>query len=199
MVHFLPPPGFSPTRGGGWIFFTKISQNRFWVMKLSFLGKNKGKNFLTQIWVFGSFFQKNFLLVPSFQNMYGLFAEIRKELAWNRFWKHLLSGFSGISSPETAAHIQQNGQFWTVFGQNGQNGIFFKKAFGTFFSLLKALINSKVSEKSNEGIPRIMRKTSIFGNFGQKWPILDSFWPKWAKRDFFSKKRLEHFFRLSEF
>ena len=27
-----------------------------------------------------------------------------------------------------------------------------------------------------------------------KWPILDNFWPKWAKRDFFSKKRLEHFF-----
>ena len=29
-----------------------------------------------------------------------------------------------------------------------------------------------------------MRKTSIFGHFGPKWPILDSFWPKWAKREF---------------
>ena len=28
--------------------------------------------------------------------------------------------------------------------------------------------NCKVSEKSNEGIPRKMRKTSIFGHFGQK-------------------------------
>ena len=27
-----------------------------------------------------------------------------------------------------------------------------------------------------------------------KWTILDSFWPKLAKRDSFSKKRLEHFF-----
>ena len=32
-----------------------------------------------------------------------------------------------------------------------------------------------------------------------KWPILDSFWPKWAKQDFFQKKCLEHLFRLSEF
>ena len=56
-----------------------------------------------------------------------------------------------------------------------------------FFSLLKALINCKVSEKSNEGIPRKMQKTSIFGHFRQKWPIFDSFWPKWAKQDFFQK------------
>ena len=33
-----------------------------------------------------------------------------------------------------------------------------------------------------------MRKTSIFEHFGQKGPILDSFWPKWTKRDFFFKK-----------
>ena len=32
-----------------------------------------------------------------------------------------------------------------------------------------------------------MRKTSIFEHFGPKRPILDSFWPKWAKRDFFKK------------
>ena len=68
-------------------------------------------------------------------------------------------------------HIQPNGQFLTVFGKNGQKGNFFKTAFGTFFSLLKALINCKVSEKSNEGIPRKMRKTSIFGHLGQKGPI----------------------------
>ena len=47
--------------------------------------------------------------------------------------------------------------FWAKmanFGQFsakiGKTGIFFKKAFGTFFSLLKALINCKVSEKSKE-------------------------------------------------
>ena len=33
----------------------------------------------------------------------------------------------------------QKGQFWTVFGQNGQNGNFFKKALGTFSSRLQAL------------------------------------------------------------
>ena len=42
----------------------------------------------------------------------------------------------------------------TNFGQflakMGKTGIFFKKAIETFFSLLKALIKCKVSEKSNE-------------------------------------------------
>ena len=46
--------------------------------------------------------------------------------------------------------LGKNGQFWTVFGQNGQNGNFFKKALGTFFSHLQALTNCNVSEKSNE-------------------------------------------------
>ena len=40
-------------------------------------------------------------------------------------------GFPALK--ETVAHIQPNGKIWTVFGQNGKNGIFFKKAFGTFF------------------------------------------------------------------
>ena len=43
--------------------------------------------------------------------------------------------------------LGQNGQFWTVFGQNRQNGNFFKKALGTFFSRLQGLTNCKVSEK----------------------------------------------------
>ena len=51
-------------------------------------------------------------------------------------------------------NVEFGDQFWTVFGQNGQNVIFFKKALGTFLSRLQALTNCKVSEKSNEGIPR---------------------------------------------
>ena len=42
-----------------------------------------------------------------------------------------------------------------------------------------------------------MRKTSIFGHFGTKWTILDNFWPKWDKREFFSKQHLEDFFALT--
>ena len=38
-------------------------------------------------------------------------------------------------------------QGFPALGQNGQNGTFFKKAFGTFFSLIKALIKCKVSGK----------------------------------------------------
>ena len=48
--------------------------------------------------------------------------------------------------------LGQNGQFWTGFGQNGRNRIFFKKALGTFFPPLQALTNCKDSEKSNERI-----------------------------------------------
>ena len=65
-----------------------------------------------------------------------------------------------------------------LLGILGKTGIFFKKAFGTFFSLLKDLIKCKVSEKRHEGIPRKMQKTSIFGHFGPKWPIFNSFWAK---------------------
>ena len=38
-----------------------------------------------------------------------------------------------------------------VFVQNGQNGNFFKKELGTFFSRLQALTNCKVSEKVMNG------------------------------------------------
>ena len=46
--------------------------------------------------------------------------------------------------------LAKDDQFWTVFGQNGRNRIFFKKGLGTFFPPLQALTNCKVSEKSNE-------------------------------------------------
>ena len=39
-----------------------------------------------------------------------------------------------------------------------------------------------------------MQKTSIFGHFGQKWPIFDSFWPKLGETGFFFKKALGTFF-----
>ena len=64
--------------------------------------------------------------------------------------------------------LAKKANFGQFLAKMGKTGIFLKKAFGTFFSLLKALINCKVSEKSNEGIPRKMRKTSIFGHFDQK-------------------------------
>ena len=51
-------------------------------------------------------------------------------------------------------HLGQKGPFWTVIGQNGQNGEIYQKTLGTFFSHLQALTNFKVSEKSNERFPR---------------------------------------------
>ena len=69
----------------------------------------------------------------------------------------------------------------------GKWRFFSKKAFGTFFSRLQALTSCKVSEKSYEGIPIKMRKTSIFGHFGQ-------FLDKMGETGFFFKKALGKFF-----
>ena len=44
--------------------------------------------------------------------------------------------------------------FGQFLAKMGETGFFFKKALGTFFLPLQALTNCKVSEKSNEGIPR---------------------------------------------
>ena len=38
-----------------------------------------------------------------------------------------------------------------------------------------------------------LAKTGIFGHFGPKRPIFDSFWPKWEKREFSFKKSFGHF------
>ena len=71
------------------------------------------------------------------------------EIGFENTYFQVFQGFPALNK-ETVAHIQPNGQFWTVFRQNGQNGIFFKKVLGTFLSRLQALTNCKVSEKINE-------------------------------------------------
>ena len=50
-------------------------------------------------------------------------------------------------------HLGQKGPFWTVFGQNGQNGENFQKSAWIIFLAPKSP-NCKVSEKSNERFPR---------------------------------------------
>ena len=155
-----------------------------------FRGKIR-KTFLTQK-------NKIFYWSPAFRICMGCLLKYERNLLKIGFKHTYFQVFQRFPAlKETVAHIQPNGQFWTVFGQNGQNRIFFKKALGKFLSRLKALINCKVSEKSNEGIPRKMGKTSIFGHFGPKWPILDSFWPKWAKREFFQKSAWNIFLALT--
>ena len=108
---------------------------------------------MTLIWIFGSFFRpKSFLLVPSFQNMYGLFAVMRRnllEIGFENTYFQVFQGFPALK--DTVAHIQPNGQFWTVFGQNGQNGNFFQKSAWNIFLPLQALTNCKVSEKVIKG------------------------------------------------
>ena len=71
-----------------------------------------------------------------------------------------------------------------------------KKALGTFFSHLQALTNCKVSEKSNEGIPRKCEKPPFWA-FWAKMTNFGQFLAKMGKTGFFSKKRLEHFFAFT--
>ena len=121
--------------------------------------------------------------------------------------------FQGFPALETVAHIQPNGQFWTVFGQNGQNGNFFQKSAWNIFSHLQALTNCKVSEKSNERFSsnsvtygqthvcthertRILRSPTTSSRDQKKfspaysrdkWPNLGQFWSKRAIFGIFEK------------
>ena len=62
------------------------------------------------------------------------------------------------------SHIQPNGQFWTIFGQNGKNGTFFKKALGTFFSHLQALtVKFQNMSYLYNGFSNDDRQTTVIG------------------------------------
>ena len=118
-----------------------------------------------------------------------------KKIGFKNTYFQVLPGFPTLK--ETVAHIQPNGQFWTVFCQNGQNGNICQKSVWNIFSLLKALINCKVSEKSNErfssnsvtyvrtdgrtygreslGLQRLRRETKNAPKIGVKWLFLAHF------------------------
>ena len=115
-----------------------------------FLGKNRGKKFLTQIWVFGSFFRPP--TGPQLSEYVWVVCRNTKGTCLKSVSKTPTSRFFRDSQPlkrllHTPSQMANFGQF---LAKMGKTGIFFKNAFGTFFSLLKALINYKVSEKSNE-------------------------------------------------
>ena len=47
------------------------------------------------------------------------------------------------------------------------------------------------------GLRKICEKPPFLGIFGQKGPIFDSSWPKWAKRNFFQKSHWNIFVALT--
>ena len=55
------------------------------------------------------------------------------------------------------------------------------------FSTTEARLFTKKITNSNEQIAIKLRKTSIFGHFGPKRPIFDTFLQRWTKQDFFAK------------
>ena len=97
-------------------------------MKLYFLGKISGEKFLTQIWVCvgGQNIRICMGCLPKHER------NLLKIGLKNTYFQ-VFQGFPALK--ETVAHIQPNGQLLTVFGQNGLNRFFFKRAFGTFFAV----------------------------------------------------------------
>ena len=89
-----------------------------------------------------------------------------------------------MRKPPFLGILGQNGQFWTVFSQNGQNGNFFQKALETFFSRLQAL-TEKFQKKIMKGFRAKCEKPPFLGILGQN----DPFWTV------FFKKAQEHFSR----
>ena len=118
--------------GGGQIFLQKLVKIDF---EYCFLGKIRGKNFLTQIWVFGSFFyplKKIFLLVPSFQNMYRFFRDFQP-------LKRLVP---------TSSQMANFGQF---LAKMGKTGIFSKKRLEHFYRAYKPELTVKFQKKVING------------------------------------------------
>ncbi len=56
--------------------------------------------------------------------------------------------------PSFLAFWAKKANFGQFLSKMGKTGLYFQKVFGTFFPRFWVLTNCKVSEKSNEGIPR---------------------------------------------
>ena len=91
----------------------------------------------------------------------------------------------------------QNGQFWTVFGQNGQNGNFFQKSDWNIFSLLKARINCKISEKIMKGFREKCEKPPFLGILGQNDQFRTVFGQNGRNGNFFQKSAWNIFLALT--
>ena len=84
--------------------------------------------------------------------------------------------------------IKNHKQYITKIGQKRPFFNFLRQCENAIFSDSKDQAQYKKLANSYEQIANIMQKTSIFGHFGPKWPILDSFfWQKQAKCEFFKK------------
>ena len=124
---------------------SKFSQNRFWVMKLCFLGKIRGKNFLTQIWDFGSFFypprppggwgrgvQKILYWSPAFRICTGCLPKYEwnsLKIGFKNTYFQVFSGFPPIPASSQMAN------FVHFLAKMGKTGFFSKKRLEHFFAL----------------------------------------------------------------
>ena len=123
--HFLPPRLFTPPHLRGVNFFTKISQNRFWVMKLSFLGKIGEKFFDTNL---GFWVKKIFYWSPAFRICMGCLPKYERNLLELGFENTTFRLFRDSQPLKRLLHTSSQMAILANFGQNWQNGTFFQKS-----------------------------------------------------------------------
>ena len=142
-----------------------------------FLGKIRGKIFLTQIWVFGSFFvggQKIFYWSPAFRICTGCLPKYEWKIGFKTTYFQVFPGFPAI--PASSQISQTQAKFGSILAKKGQ------------FSRLKRLGFLQKFRKFQCAVFEKMLKTSIFGHFGPKRPILDHLWPKRGHFRIFGEK-----------
>ena len=79
------------------------------------------------------------------------------KISFENTYFQVFQGFPALK--ETVAHIQPNGQFWTVFGQNGKNGENYQK------SALLTLLTVKFQKKVMNGF----REKSFGRTYGRTY------------------------------
>ena len=147
-------PTMAKWHGGQGSIFFKIQSKSILSNETMFFRKNKGEKILTQILVFGSFFgppafhttrggggggSKKFSTGPRLSEYVWVVCRNTKGTCLKSVSKTPTFRFFRDFQPlKTVAHIQPNGQFWTVFGQNGQNGIFCQKSVWNIFFAVKS-------------------------------------------------------------
>ena len=95
-------------------------------------------------------------------------------------------------------YLGQKGPFWTVFGQNGQNGENFpkKKTKTSLFPTPKTRLSTKKLANSNERIAKKYKKPQFFDILGQNGQFWTVFGQNGQNGNFFQKSVWNIFSRL---
>ena len=99
--------------------------------------------------------------------------------------------------PPLLGILGQNGQFWTVFGQNEQNGNFFQKSvWKIFFAVKSPQLNAKFQKKVMKGFREKCKKPPFLGILAKNGPFWTVFGQNGRNGIFFQKSVWKIFFAV---